>query len=148
MLPTPCGSSTGPSTCSQPHRRDRGMQVTRQRRQPTVHRGLFGRPSGRVRLVIASAAAVAVAALASGSANASTNWLGTDQVGQITDEGQVVSSDQVISPIGDRLLINPGKLMSSSVSPDGTHLAASVTDGGMALVIVDLKSWKVQQLVG
>ncbi|MFE0115765.1 alkaline phosphatase family protein [Amycolatopsis sp. NPDC059019] len=38
--------------------------------------------------------------------------------------------------------------MSSSVSPDGTHLAASVTDGGLALSIVDLKSWKVQQLVG
>lgn len=38
--------------------------------------------------------------------------------------------------------------MSSSVSPDGTHLAASVTDGGSALSIVDLKSWKVQQLVG
>ncbi|GAB3897586.1 alkaline phosphatase family protein [Microbispora bryophytorum subsp. camponoti] len=38
--------------------------------------------------------------------------------------------------------------MSSSVSPDGTHLAASVTDGGMALVIVDLKDWKVQQVVG
>ena len=38
--------------------------------------------------------------------------------------------------------------MSSTVSPDGSHLAASVTDGGMALAIVDLKSWKVQQYVG
>ena len=50
--------------------------------------------------------------------------------------------------IGERLVINNGKIMSSSVSPDGTHLAASVTDGGMALAIVDLKNWKVQQLVG
>jgi YVTN family beta-propeller protein len=124
------------------------MQVTRQRRQPTVHRGLSGRQGGRVRLAIASAAAVAVAGLGSGSANASTTWLGDDQVGQVTDEGQVVSSDQIINPIGERLLINPGKIMSSAVSPDGSHLAASVTDGGMALVIIDLKSWKVQQQIG
>jgi YVTN family beta-propeller protein len=34
------------------------------------------------------------------------------------------------------------------VSPDGTHLAALTTDGGIALTIVDLKNWKVQQLVG
>src|SRR4029453_14627181 len=33
-------------------------------------------------------------------------------------------------------------------SPDGSHLAASVTDGGMALAIIDLKNWKVQQNVG
>ncbi|MBO0867834.1 MAG: phosphoesterase [Micromonosporaceae bacterium] len=124
------------------------MQVTRQRRTPKVHSGLFKRPSGRVRLVIAGMAAVAVAGLASGSASASTTWLGDDQVGQITDEGQVVSSDQIINPIGQRLLISPGKLMSSSVSPDGTHLAASVTDGGMALVIVDLSNGQVQQLIG
>ena len=38
--------------------------------------------------------------------------------------------------------------MSSSVSPDGTHLAALLTDGNAALSIVDLKTWKVQQLVG
>ncbi len=69
-------------------------------------------------------------------------------MGQTTDQGQVVSADQYIAPIGDRLVINNGKIMSSSVSPDGTHLAASVTDGGMALSIVDLKNWKEQQVVG
>src|SRR5262245_36307009 len=73
---------------------------------------------------------------------------GKDQVGQETHKGLVVSSDQYIKPIGRRLVINPGKIMSSSVSPDGTHLAASVTDGGMALAIVDLKDWKVRQLIG
>ena len=34
------------------------------------------------------------------------------------------------------------------ISPDGSHLAALTTDGGIALTIVDLKNWKVQQLVG
>ncbi|MCW3843632.1 bifunctional YncE family protein/alkaline phosphatase family protein [Micromonospora yasonensis] len=79
---------------------------------------------------------------------AQTHQFGTDQVGQMTDKGLLVSGDQYINPIGERLVINNGKIMSSSVSPDGTHLAASITDGGMALAIVDLKDWKVQQLVG
>ncbi|GAA3103867.1 alkaline phosphatase family protein [Kribbella aluminosa] len=83
-----------------------------------------------------------------GTAVASTTGFGHDQVGQVTDKGQVISSDQYIKPIGDRLVLQKGKIMSSSVSPDGTHLAASVTDGGMALAIVDLKNWKVQQYVG
>ncbi|HWJ07779.1 MAG TPA: phosphoesterase, partial [Nocardioides sp.] len=79
---------------------------------------------------------------------AQTHQFGTDQVGQLTDKGLVVSDDQYISPIGERLVLNNGKIMSSAVSPDGTHLAASITDGGMALAIMDLKTWKVQQLVG
>src|SRR5207248_4381835 len=57
-------------------------------------------------------------------------------------------SDQVVRPIGDRLVINNGKIMADTVSPDGSHLAALTADGGIALTIVDLKSWKVQQLVG
>ena len=60
----------------------------------------------------------------------------------------MLSSDQVIKPVGDRLVINNGKIMSSAVSPDGTHLAALTADGGIALTIVDLKNWTVQQLVG
>ncbi|GAB3330288.1 alkaline phosphatase family protein [Micromonospora halotolerans] len=101
----------------------------------------------RLPLVTAGATAVVVAA-GTGISFAQTHQFGTDQVGQLTDKGLVVSDDQYINPIGERLVINPGKIMSSSVSPDGTHLAASVTDGGMALAIVDLKTWKVQQLVG
>src|SRR4051812_46448289 len=122
------------------------MQVKRQRVEK-VRYGLFGRRTGsRIRLVAAGTAALAIAG--AGVSYASTKQFGTEQVGQTTDKGLVVSSDQYVKPIGQRLVINPGKIMSSSVSPDGTHLAASVTDGGMALAIVDLKNWKVQQLVG
>ncbi|WP_241825347.1 bifunctional YncE family protein/alkaline phosphatase family protein [Micromonospora sp. CB01531] len=95
----------------------------------------------------AGTTAVVVAA-GTGIGFAQTHRFGTDQVGQTTDQGLVVSADQYINPIGERLVINNGKIMSSTVSPDGTHLAAAVTDGGMALAIVDLKNWKVQQLVG
>jgi YVTN family beta-propeller protein len=122
------------------------MHVTRQRVTKVRH-GLFGRrTSGRIRLVAAGTAALAIAT--GGISYASTAGFGTDQVGQTTAKGQVVSSDQYIKPIGQRLVINNGKIMSSTVSPDGTHVAASVTDGGVALVIVDLKNWKVLQTVG
>lgn len=87
-------------------------------------------------------------ALATGTAIASTHQFGTQQVGQVTAKGQVISSDQYIAPYGSRLIINDGKIMSSSVSPDGSHLAASVTDGDAALVVVDLTTGQVKQRVG
>ncbi|MCU1679629.1 MAG: beta-propeller repeat-containing protein [Amycolatopsis sp.] len=125
------------------------MQVTRNRRR--VEKGrtrlLHRRIGRRVRLITAGTAIVAVVA-GTGVASASTRQFGTDQVGQVTDQGQVIASDQYIDPIGDRLVVNNGKIMASAVSPDGTHLAALTTDGGIALTIVDLKSWKVQQLIG
>ncbi|MEU1688993.1 bifunctional YncE family protein/alkaline phosphatase family protein [Micromonospora sp. NPDC005707] len=125
------------------------MQVTRRRRREEKDRsGPLRRRIGR-RLPLATAGATAVVVAAgTGIAFAQTHQFGTDQVGQLTDKGLVVSDDQYINPIGERLVINTGKIMSSAVSPDGTHLAASVTDGGMALAIVDLKTWKVQQLIG
>ncbi|GII55313.1 phosphoesterase [Planotetraspora thailandica] len=121
------------------------MQVTRQR--VTKDRsGLFTRPTGRrVNLLAAATAALVVAG--GGIAYANTTVFGTDQVGQTTDKGLVVSDAQYVKPIGDRLVINNGKIMSSTVSPDGTHLAAAVTDGGAALAIVDLKTYTVQQVV-
>ena len=98
--------------------------------------------------MIAGVAALALVGTGSGAAYASTRGFGTEQVGQVYHGGLVVSSDQVIKPIGDRLVINNGKIMTDTVSPDGSHLAALTADGGIALTIVDLKNWKVQQLVG
>jgi YVTN family beta-propeller protein len=123
------------------------MQVTRRRRRvEKAQSGFLGRRIGRRAPLVTGVTALALAV--TGTAFAQTHQFGTQQVGQSTDQGQVISSDQYIAPYGDRLVINNGKIMSSTVSPDGSHLAASVTDGGMALSIVDLKSWKVQQLVG
>ncbi|MET8182003.1 alkaline phosphatase family protein [Streptomyces sp. NPDC005336] len=123
------------------------MQVTRRRKLVEEARiSLISRRIGR-RIPLLTAGTTAVALVAAGTALAQTHQFGTDQVGQVTENGQVVSSNQYIAPYGDRLVINQGKIMSSSVSPDGTHMAASVTDGGAALAIVDLKNWKTQQLV-
>ncbi|MGW2706047.1 bifunctional YncE family protein/alkaline phosphatase family protein [Streptomyces sp. NPDC001340] len=121
------------------------MQVTRNRR--TVETSLLSRRLGR-RSTLTAAATAVVLAVTAGIGYAQTRQFGTDQVGQTTDRGQVISSDQYIAPYGDRLVINNGKIMSSSASPDGTHLAAAVTDGGSALAIVDVQNWKVQQVVG
>src|SRR5689334_1099344 len=120
------------------------MQVTRRRRRD--EKGLTRLLRRRATLVTTGTTAVAVAL--AGTAVASTRQFGTQQVGQVTDQGQVVSADQYVAPLGDRLLLQKGKIMSSTVSPDGSHLAASLADGGMALAIVDLKTYKVQQYVG
>src|ERR1041384_5242686 len=121
------------------------MQVTRQH-VTKARRGVFSSNTGRRTRLLAVATTVLVVA-GGGIAYASTDMFGTQQVGQTTKQGLVVSGDQYVNPIGDRLVINNGKIMSSSVSPDGTHLAASITDGGAALAIVDLKTWQVQQVV-
>jgi YVTN family beta-propeller protein len=124
------------------------MQVTRRRRRVGKAR-LLGHLTGhRFRYATAGSATLVLVATGTGVGVASTQQFGKDQVGQVTENGQVVSADQYLKPIGDRLVVNNGKIMASSVSPDGAHLAALTTDGGIALTIVDLKSWKVQQLVG
>ncbi|WBO68453.1 alkaline phosphatase family protein [Streptomyces camelliae] len=123
------------------------MQITRRRRQvEKEYVDLLGRRVGRRAALLT--ACITTVALATGTAVASTHQFGTDQVGQVTDKGQVIASDQYINPYGSRLVINDGKIMSSTVSPDGGHLAAAVADGDAALVVVDLKTGQVKQKVG
>ncbi|WP_326667532.1 phosphoesterase [Streptomyces canus] len=117
------------------------MQVTRQRRSSENVRRL----SRRTTLVTAG---IAVALGVTGTAVASTYQFGTQQVAQNTAKGEVISSDQYLKPYGSRTVINDGKIMSSTVSPDGTHLAAAVTDGDAALVIMDLATGQVKQKIG
>ncbi|MFF4757611.1 alkaline phosphatase family protein [Streptomyces sp. NPDC001292] len=123
------------------------MQVTRQRRMnEKAQISLFGRRVGRRATLVTAGIAVTLAV--TGTAVAQTYQFGTQQVGQVTADGQVISDNQYIAPYGNRTVINDGKIMSSSVSPDGTHLAASVNDGGLALVVMDLGTGQVKQRVG
>ncbi|MET7479407.1 bifunctional YncE family protein/alkaline phosphatase family protein [Streptomyces sp. NPDC005648] len=123
------------------------MQVTRQRRVNEKEQvNLFGRRVGRRALLVT--AGIAVALGVTGTAVASTWQFGTQQVAQETSRGQVLPSDQYIKPYGSRTVINDGKIMSSTVSPDGGHLAASVADGDAALVVLDLATGQVKQKVG
>jgi YVTN family beta-propeller protein len=125
------------------------VHVNRHRRRSEGDRpGPLRRRKGSRTALVATGVTIALVAGA-GLATGETWGLGTLQVGQTTDSGGlVVSSDQIISPYGGRLVINNGKIVSATISPDGTHLAASVADGGVALVIVDLANWKIQQVIG
>ncbi|WP_377273009.1 phosphoesterase [Peterkaempfera sp. SMS 1(5)a] len=124
------------------------MQVTRRRvRDEKELVALLGRRIGSRRTLITAAATAVVVAAGTGIGFAQSDPFGSNQVGQVYDKGELVSSNQYIDPYGERLVINNGKIMSSTVSPDGTHIAAAVTDGGAALAIVDVTNWKVQQLV-
>src|SRR5690349_9358547 len=51
------------------------------------------------------------------------NW-GTSQVGSDDGQGVLLPDGQRVSPAGTRHLVTNGRLLSSTVSPDGTKLAA------------------------
>lgn len=127
------------------------MQVTRvRRRSDRARRRLALRPRWTVVVGVATALALLSG---TGIAAATTQFFGTLQVGQTSDRGLVVSDDQALKPIGDRLLFKGGEILASAVSPDGSHFAALTGAPGWllppaSLVIFDLKTWKVQQLIG
>src|SRR6478672_8311070 len=123
------------------------MHVTRQRRRVSgLSLGLFTRTGRPFRLAVASTTALAVAG--GGGAYASTEVFGDNQVGTQYSNGIQVSDDQVIKPIGNRLLTKFGKFMGSSVSPDGRFLAATSADKSVVLQIFDLTSNKLIWTVG
>src|SRR5215475_3245897 len=126
------------------------MQVTRERRRrdPKAWTQAWGRLGRRSRVVIAGAAVVAVVGAGSGIVYASTTGFGDNQVGTQYRDGIQVSDNQIINPIGDRLLTQFGKFMGSTVSPNGQFLAATSADKPEALQIFDLSSYKLIWTVG
>jgi YVTN family beta-propeller protein len=79
---------------------------------------------------------------------ATTVAFGHNLVGTTYKDGIQVSDDQIIKPIGDRLLTQFGKFMGSTVSPDGRFLAATSADKPVVLQIFDLSSYKLIWTVG
>lgn len=99
-------------------------------------------------MIATGSTAVALVAVSALTASASTREFGTDQVGQPGAHGLTISSDQYLDPYGTRTVINNGKIMGSTVSPDGTHLAATVADGTGSLLIINLATKTTQQVIG
>ncbi|MEU4673019.1 alkaline phosphatase family protein [Amycolatopsis sp. NPDC023774] len=123
------------------------MQVTRQRREGSRARFGLSRQNGpRLRIVLAGLAGVLT--IGTGVAAATTAPLGDNQVGTQYRNGLQVSDNQLINPIGARLMTQFGKFMGSTVSPDGRFLAASSTDKSVALQVFDLKNYKLIWTVG
>src|SRR5215510_5056973 len=115
------------------------MHVTRQRRRRTGVLGLLG--GSRSRIVAAGAATLAV--LSGGVAYGTTVGFGEQQVGSEYADGLQISSNQILKPLGERLMTPYGKFMGSTVSPDGRFLAATANDRGVSLQIFDLQSYKL-----
>src|SRR4051794_38343062 len=120
------------------------MQVTRRRRRAS--RAHLGGTGQRRRMVAVGATAVILAG--AGLTYASTVGFGHNQVGTEYANGTQVSDDQVIKPLGDRLLTQFGKFMGSTVSPDGRFLAATSADKSVVLQVFDLSSYKLVWTVG
>ena len=118
------------------------MHVTRQRRVTEVRLGLFGRrTTRRVRILAAGTAAFAL--VGGGLAYGTTVGFGDHQVGSEYADGLQISSDQVLKPLGERLMTPYGKFMGSTVSPDGRFLAATSNDRSVSLQVFDLSTYKL-----
>src|SRR4051795_6858698 len=98
------------------------------------------------RLLLVGLAAAVVAG--GGGAYASTAVFGDHRVGTQYATGLQISSDQVIKPLGERLVSKYGKFIGSAVSPDQRFLAASSTDKAVVLQIFDLTTYTPIWLVG
>ena len=101
---------------------------------------------GRRRAVVAGAAAVLLAG--AGVTYASSEIFGHNQVGTEYPDGLQVSDNQLLKPLGERVVTNLGKFMGSTVSPDGHFLATTSTDKSVSLQIFDLQSYKLLWSVG
>ena len=118
------------------------MQVRRTTRAP--RRGSrIGDLTGHRPIRLAIAGLTAFTVIGSGAAYASTTVFGSHLVGTEYKTGRQVSADQVIKPLGDRLTTKLGKIMGSTLSPDGRYLAATSTDRSVILQIFDLKTYRL-----
>jgi YVTN family beta-propeller protein len=98
-------------------------------------------------------AAVAVSCLAAvGVASAAITGydpFGQYEVGQQVKDAILLPTNQWISPLGSRTLVSNARLVSSTLNPDGTKLAAlSWNDFTGFLTIIDVKTGKIVQQVG
>ena len=115
-----------------------GVQITRRRRVASKRRrSVASRPA------VVGLGAAAVVLAGAGVTLASTAVFGQNQVGTEYADGMQVSDNQIIKPLGERLVTQVGKFMGSTVSPDGRFLAATSTDRSVSLQIFDLQSYKL-----
>ncbi|MGO9083387.1 MAG: hypothetical protein ACLQDY_30915, partial [Streptosporangiaceae bacterium] len=97
---------------------------------------------------LAIVGALGSAAAAAGLSAGSGGW-GDSQVGTSNAEGILLASNQRVKPIGTRLLVDDGRLLSSSISPNGQYLAAlSWNEFTGFLTIIDLQTGKIVQQIG
>ena len=101
-------------------------------------------------IIAAGVAVVMTAGFATAAvAGAFSGGFGTSQVGTSNADGILPPTNQRIKPVGTRVLINNGRLLSSSISPNGTYLAALSWEYFTGFVtIINVKTGKVVQQIG
>ena len=101
-------------------------------------------------LTAAGVAMVMVAGFATAAmAGAFAGGFGTAQVGTSNAQGILLPTNQRIKPVGTRLLIDNGRLLSSSISPNGQYLAALSWENFTGfLTIFNIKTGTVVQQIG
>jgi YVTN family beta-propeller protein len=104
---------------------------------------MFAGISSSLAIVAALGTAAVAASATSGSG------FGDEHVGTTYANGVLLPTNQWVKPIGTRLLVGDGRLVASSISPNGQYLAALTwNDFTGFLTIIDLKAGKVVQRVG
>jgi YVTN family beta-propeller protein len=102
-----------------------------------------------MRAVTILASAVGALGVASIALAAVINPFGAAQVGQLSDGRILLPTNQWISPVGDRLTVNNGRITSSTLSPDGKRVAALTWNNFTGfLSILDPATGRVVQQVG
>ena len=82
-------------------------------------------------------------------AGAASTGFGTAKVGTSNAQGILLPTNQRIKPIGTRLLVDNGRLLSSSISPNGKFLAALTWNKFSGfLTMINLTTDKIIQQVG
>jgi YVTN family beta-propeller protein len=123
------------------------MQGNSPRRKPSGLRRLSSLAKGH-RILAVTAVSCTLALLGAGVATASTLAFGDHQVGTQYSGGEQIASNQMIKPIGDRLMTPFGKLMGSVVSPDGRYLVGTSADRSVDLQVFDLSTYKPVSAAG
>ena len=120
-----------------------GVQITRRRRAPSKRRR-----SAASRPAVVGLGAAAVVLAGGGATLASTAVFGENEVGTEYADGLQVSGNQIIKPLGQRLVTQVGKFMGSTVSPDGRFLAATSTDRSVSRGVLDIQRQKKKRWAG
>jgi YVTN family beta-propeller protein len=110
-----------------------------------IRRNARRRRLGAIVVLVAFVAAVGVASAEFGGVNP----FGSSEVGQTYNGALLLPTNQWISPIGTRIEDPSGRIVSSTLSPDGQYMAALTWNEFTGyLTIFDLKTGKIVQEEG
>ena len=116
-----------------------------------VKRVRLSRPQRRRRTAVSGVVSLALIGGLGGVAVAAegAGGFGGSTVGSDNGAGTLLPSNQRVRPIGTRSLVNNGRLLSSTLSPDGTKLAAlSWENFNGFLTIMDVRTGHIVQQLG